>query len=276
MEREEALILIQKKNWDRLTQTLRDNRIFERLITDPIFVQVFRENFIRELLSEQDLNKDDELIYLNSVYNFHKSNSYTFELTGEDLENLLLRLFDITGNIEYAKQQPELPIFKSALAEYRNQQLEASRKITISENLLIEEIESFEGAETDSIFKSPQEKEFYYAARKVFSDSIILPNASLSMTLSSKILASLSNEEKWFFLTSSIDIVIIDSKSHKPTYFFELDSGYHDNPKQIEKDNLKNRLISESGHKLYRIRKKQHQDQTQTFFGWLSGIKNDD
>jgi very-short-patch-repair endonuclease len=274
MEREDALILIQQKNWDRLTETLRDNLVFERLIGDPIFVQVFHQNFIRELLSEQGFNKDDELIYLSSVYTFHKSNSYTFELTGKDLENLLLRLFDLTGNIEYAKQQPQLPKFKEVLAEHHEQQVEKNRQIAISENLLIEEIESIEKVETDSIFKSPQEEEFYYAAKEVFSDSMILPNASLSMTLSSNILDSLSNEEKWFYLTSSVDIVIVDSDSHKPTHFFELDSGFHDNPKQIEKDNLKNRLISECGHKLYRLRKKQHQDQTQTFIDWLTSIKN--
>lgn len=274
MEREEALKSIQEKNWNRLIETLRDNVIFENLISDPIFASLFHDNFIKELLSEQILDKDDELIYLNSVFNFHKSNSYSFQLKDEDLENLLIRLFDITGNIEFAKQRREHLKFKQALAEHKEKQIGENREIAILENLLIEEIDAIKRNKTDSIFKSPQEKEFFLAASKVFSDCIILPNVSLSMVLSSNLLDTLGNHEKWFFLSSSIDIVIVDFYTHKPTHFFELDSGYHDTPKQIEKDNLKNKLISESGHKLYRIRKKKHKDQTQRFIEWLTQIKN--
>lgn len=276
MEREEALSLIQRKEWDRLMEALKDNRVFEHLISDPIFVSLFQNHFIKELLSEQDYPLEDQHLYLAAIFNFHKVKSYRFELNDQDLQNILVRLYQITGHIEYAKEKPDLPEFKEAIVRYNKRQKEKNRQITISENLLIEEIESTARYENGSIFKSPQEKEFYLAARAVFPDQIVLPNVSLAMILSPGLLSNLENDEKWFFFTSSIDLVIVNTLSFKPIYFFELDSEFHDKPNQIKKDNLKNRLVSESGNKLYRIRKKHHRDQTQVYIDWLNAIKSRD
>lgn len=278
MDSNNALILIQKKEWKNLLSVLKDNQIFDNLVSDSIFRDLFHKYFIRELLNDINSSKEDKIIELGAIFNFHKSTSYKFTLPQDEHEKLVVKLVEITGDYIYAREYPNNPICKNIIIQHLKEEEEKSRFIQdnfeVRRNLEIVEFEKIEQESLNkSIFNSPQEIEFYNAAKTVFQDEIILPNAALSTVINNEALNKLENQEKWLFLTTTVDFVIVDNHNYRPIYFFELDSSYHDTPEQIIKDNLKNRLISGFGYKLFRSRKITAGDKTEYFIKWLKEIK---
>lgn len=278
MDYNDVLILIQKKEWQNLLSVLKDNQIFDSLISDSIFRDLFHTYFIKEILNDVDNSKEDKILELAAIYNFHKSTSYKFSLPQDEHEKLIVKLVEITGDYLYAKEYPDNPICKVIISQHLKEEEEKSKFIQdnfeLKENLEIVEFEKNEKALlSKSIFNSPQEIEFYNAAKTVFQEEIILPNAALSTVITNEVLHKLENQEKWLFLTTTVDFVIVNNQTFQPMYFFELDSSYHDTPQQIIKDNLKNKLISGFGYKLYRTRKLTTGDKTEYFTKWLKSIK---
>jgi very-short-patch-repair endonuclease len=70
---------------------------------------------------------------------------------------------------------------------------------------------------------------------------------------------------KTFFQYSTLDLCIVDSKTFKPKFFIELDSSWHDTPKQIENDKMKDEIFHEAGIKLHRLRKKHNTSMQEVF-----------
>lgn len=127
-----------------------------------------------------------------------------------------------------------------------------SQKIRVTENRNVASANY-----TTSLFKSNQELEFFMGVREVFQMFVVYPNVALSCVISfEKIQTSLSQEEKSFFFRGIIDCVVFDQhNNYKPTKFFELDSSYHDSIEQLQRDNIKDKILGLAGQKLYRMRK---------------------
>ena len=195
------------------------------------------------------------ILELTALYNFHKSSNYYFYLTEENFKKLTLILVDSsTENIKYAKEFPDEEICRKVIEAYIRNVDEKVKETELQQKFKVNEItkksdESF----VVSIFKSPQEKEFYFAAEKIFNDYILLPNIALSSVINNNVIDKLEKNKKWHFLSTTIDLVIIDKIEFKPILFFELDSSYHDTDEQKSKDKIKNDLITEAGHKIIRI-----------------------
>ena len=121
---------------------------------------------------------------------------------------------------------------------------------------------------TIPLFKSKQEENFFLGVRQAFPTHNPYPNVALNSVLDyEKIKDILSEEEKTYFFRALIDSVVFDPiNSHVPLYFFELDSPYHDNPKQQHRDRLKNRIFEAANTKLHRIRVESADDSTAAAF----------
>lgn len=106
------------------------------------------------------------------------------------------------------------------------------------------------------LFKSHQEAEFFLAAREVFATYLVYPNVALSTVFSFEALrGSLTGDERQFFFRGVIDCVVFDQQNHfRPLYFFEMDSPLHDDAERRDRDDLKDRIVSLGGKRLYRIR----------------------
>lgn len=109
---------------------------------------------------------------------------------------------------------------------------------------------------TVSLFKSPQEEEFFRAAREAFPMYTPYPNVALSSLIDFEaIREALSAAERTFFFKGIVDCVIFDQhQAYRPLYFFEIDSAHHDAPDRQEKDRYKDRILAVAGHRLHRIR----------------------
>ena len=70
---------------------------------------------------------------------------------------------------------------------------------------------------------------------------------------------------KSFFFKSTLDLCIVDSNTFKPKFFIELDSSWHDKPKQIENDRMKNEIFEKAGMELHRLRKKENKSMDEIF-----------
>ena len=69
---------------------------------------------------------------------------------------------------------------------------------------------------------------------------------------------------KKFFFNTTVNFVVL-AEDYYPELFFELDSSYHDTEEQKKKDQLKEKLINDSGYTLIRIRKKKAGDMTDIY-----------
>ncbi|MFW6351313.1 MAG: DUF2726 domain-containing protein, partial [Bacteroidota bacterium] len=112
---------------------------------------------------------------------------------------------------------------------------------------------------------SPQEKELFLAAKKILPNSILLPNTALSTIISPKVCEFLNKNTIDFFYKSTLDLCVINSKSYMPEIFIELDSSWHDKPKQIEKDKMKDEIFKTAGLVLERLKKIENKDMTEIF-----------
>jgi very-short-patch-repair endonuclease len=112
---------------------------------------------------------------------------------------------------------------------------------------------------------SPQEKELYLAAKNILTDSILLPNTALSTIIDSKVCKFLDNATANFFYKSTLDLCIVNQTTFRPELFIELDSSWHDKPKNSENDRMKNEIFQKAGLKLHRIRKKENKEMIEIF-----------
>lgn len=165
---------------------------------------------------------------------------------------------NLSFSYHYAKKYPQNEICKSIILEYEKKlpkELEHSQpdELKATENREIDFSHDFK----KPLFNSLQEVEFFLALKRVFGTYQIYPNVGLSTILDyEKIKSYLSQKEKDFFFKSSVDFVVFEPFSnYLPTYFFEIDSIWHDSSEQKEKDKIKDKIFSIAGQRLIRIRK---------------------
>jgi hypothetical protein len=65
----------------------------------------------------------------------------------------------------------------------------------------------------------------------------------------------LNPEDFNYYLMASVDICVISTQNFLPKFGFELDSKYHDDERQIIRDERKNRIFITTNLPLIRVRK---------------------
>jgi hypothetical protein len=110
-----------------------------------------------------------------------------------------------------------------------------------------------------SLFKSQLEFQFYQALKDVLPTYFVYPNVVISNIFDFDMIQEyLTDNEKDFFFKGVVDFVVYDpADNHKPKYFFEVDSSYHDNPDAIRRDNLKDSIFDKANIPLHRMRAEQ-------------------
>jgi Protein of unknown function (DUF2726) len=155
--------------------------------------------------------------------------------------------------VQFARYRPEADACRAILAQY-----DAAGPTEISASALGQTTQvagSQRVAAGRSVFRSSQERLLYQAARRVFDDHIIVPNAALHSALDfAAVRGLLAREERDTFFRVLIDLVVFSPDGSHPLYFVELDSPWHDDPEVQERDRLKERMIGLAGYSLSRIR----------------------
>lgn len=278
---EVILRFMKEEQWESLIILLGDSNFFDFIQNDTLRYSIFRENFINELIKgekfETDLLYD---FYLKELIKLHNKSNHSLILEENEVDKLIEKiaktLFKKYKNdksyenkdylreaYDYALKIPGNSHAKKIIKEYEEQQpviIEHSQmgNVTVTTNKNIKKNDArrslFRGSE-NSEYQS-HEQVFYYAIREVFPTFLIYPNIALNTVIDfNKIKNKLTKEEKDYFFRALIDCVVIDQENdYKPLLFIELDSKAHDGSKEMKNDQMKNKILSEAGQTLYRIR----------------------
>ena len=258
--------LIQRKEWIELINMIHKNSRDQSFLKNKSIVsslQIFEIQFCEDLennIQSANSKPDLEIIYALHIGGTYKLTDHTFT----QVVTKLAKIHEQKGSRQEAYNFAKIRSKESICAEIIKSYEESNytlvehsqmRKIQVTTN---ERNISPNIDYTRSLFGSSlPEKYFYDACRERFPSHIIYPNVALQVVIDyDKIKSKLSKDEHKYFLAAVIDCVIFDQDNdYKPTYFFELDSSFHAKPKVMQNDELKDKIFSISGHKLYRIRR---------------------
>ena len=257
---ERAFQLLSREEWKELLGFVWQNP--ELISSDPRLkqaVETCEAIFFLKLGEEQD--EAELLSNLEIFYSLHKQKKH---ILPDDRFKILIREMvgiwkgrDLQQAYERAKNCHDDDLCRSVIEQY--EKLPPKRFIH-SQSGSVQIVENKNIAPDDgrrSLFKSPQEKEFFDAVREVYPQFIVYPNVAVSTVIDfDNVKDKLTDAEKRYFFSAIIDCVVFDYHDLcMPKYFFELDSSYHDEPAQMKKDEYKNNILSAAGQKLHRIRK---------------------
>lgn len=261
---EQVYQLLAQKKWSDLVKLLHD---YYKVIPSDYALDAAFKMFESELIRNFDEFQQDENFEknLSNLYLIHAVKFYCFsDATANKLIVELAKNCDKKGDLPqayyYASKFPQDSFCANVIEKY-SQALpkvvahSQSQKIRVTENKNVSATNY-----TISLFKSPQEHDFFMAARIVFQMYIVYPNVALSTLIDfKKIETKLSPDERKYFLTGVVDCVVFDQhNNYTPVHFFELDSSLHDSEEQIKKDRMKDNILAIAGKTLYRIRKESH------------------
>lgn len=262
LEREDIFQLLNAKQWKLLIDILSDNTKYKIIASDDILQHLINQYFIDELLGSDSFKEDVSYkYYLQSLHQLQKSNKHDFKLSENNYKKVVIKIVQVEQNLEqaynYAKNFPDDIACSAIILRYQESQPKVvahsqSHTLHVTENKNISSEDH-----TISLFKSMQEYHFYKAVRDVFPTYFVFPNASFNAVLNlSSLKARLNKDELNYFYSGLIDCVVIDPENnYKPTKFFELDSPFHDNDKQLSKDRIKDSILAKAGQSLIRIRR---------------------
>lgn len=260
--------LIQTKEWFQLINVIHENYRHQSFLNNKSILnllKIFELQFCKDL--ENDLKNANSQSVLETIFALDKGRVYVLsDHTLTQVVAKLAKVYEQQGSRQeaynFAKMRPSDPICAAIIKSYEESNstlVEHSQmrkiQVTTNERNISPNIDY-----TRSLFgspPSPQEKYFYDACRERFPSHIIYPNVALQVVIDyDKIKPKLSENEHKYFLAAVIDCVIFDQDNdYKPIYFFELDSSFHSKPKVMQNDELKDKIFSIAGHKLYRIRR---------------------
>lgn len=260
LNQEDIYQLLAKEEWASLLSFVRQNP--NLIDSDPIIqhaITTCELVFFNNLENEED--KVKHMSTLETFYILHNERKH--ELSQEKFRIVVVELVklwrkkDLSQAYTRAKHFSNDDLCKEVIEEYKDtipkQVLHSqSRIIQVTENKNISKIN---GSRT--LFKSQQEREFFDAVRETFVMFTVYPNVALSSIIEfNSIKNALSSAEKDFYFKGVVDCVVFDHQElYQPKFFYELDSIYHDNPEQKQKDIYKDNIFSAAGQKLYRIRR---------------------
>jgi hypothetical protein len=260
---ENCLSFLQKKEWTKLNTLLSNENNCKELASDPIF-SIFETSLLNEVKRHENEGDKTLTIVLGRIFNLNQDLEI-LKLSNKCVLELTEYLFKKVPSEKYAKILTENIEAQNFLKRKSSEQTEQIEKTILASNLDIKIGVSGELDFSKSIFNSPQEQELYVSSKRILKNEIILPNIALSTIINSKVRDILEDKTKSFFLYSTLDLCIVDSKTFKPKMFIELDSSWHDKPKQIENDNMKDEIFEKAGMELHRLRKKENKSMYEVF-----------
>ncbi|MCL4274394.1 MAG: DUF2726 domain-containing protein [Anaerolineales bacterium] len=239
--------------------------------------KVVESEFIRNFEEFQQDEKFER--NLSNLYLIHSGKLYLLsDVTLNKLIIELAKLHDKKGDVEqayyYAAKLPQDSFCANIIEKY-SQTLPKVISHSQSQKILVTENKNISSSNyTISLFKSPQEHDFFMAVRDVFPLFMAYPNVALSTLIDfDKVQSFLSSDEKSYFFTAVVDCVVFDQhKEYIPVYFFELDSSTHDNENQRKRDKMKDNILAAAGQRLYRIRKLSHSQGRKVFMKLVSEV----
>ncbi|MCF0049264.1 DUF2726 domain-containing protein [Dyadobacter sp. LJ53] len=263
--REDTFILLRQRNWGALINLFKNNKMYREIQEDTIAKTVLDRDFIHELIEGNGFEEDaDYFAYLEDFHLLHVGSNYDFRLTNAALTILVEKIITnyrptrFDAALAYARRYPNMSVSVEVLGDFEKSQPKVvqhsqAKTIHVTEN---KEIELIDG--TTSIFKSGQEYQFYLAVRSVYSSYLVFPNVAVSSIINFDLVKdNLDQNEKSYFFKALVDCVVIDPENgFKPFKMFEIDSDYHDGPKQQTNDRMKDKIMGKAGQKLFHIRVK--------------------
>lgn len=272
IDREPIFQLLNKKDWKSLIDIFKNNENYSFISTDDVLKPLIEKFFIDELLNSSSMEHDPTYkYYLQNFYILHKGDKYAFKLSDANFKNLIIKIIEIETELarayDYALLFPNEEICKRVIEKVKELQPKHVKHSQESELIVTENKEVNEVDSSIGLFKSLQEYHFYKAVREVFPMYLVFPNVALSAVIDfDKIQDKLTKDERHYFFMALIDCVVIDSENnYKPIKFIELDSIYHDNDTQKQKDIKKDKILAVAGQKLFRIRRITHKENERDF-----------
>ncbi len=257
-DRELLFQMLASKDWDALSECLYSHKAV--LATDPVIKQaisLFESEFIDHLRA---LSVSEQLPKLRHIALLIELNKSSFaEKFVNQLVDIKLRAMYETGDralVGYASRYQDRPLACELLEQTRLQRPEhfaEAERPTVSVKAASEQQKN---PAITSLFKSPQEQNFFLALREEFPQLLACPNLPVSAVLNFDIVRSrLDADARDYFFKAVFDCVVVDPRdNYRPLSFFELDSKYHDKPEIKKNDKLKNSICNAAGVKLTRIR----------------------
>lgn len=262
---EDCLKYLQSQNWTELNKILSNDNSALVLAESPTF-SIFEQVFIGELKRYEKETNEDLIVVASRLFQLHRYESSAFTLSEIALKRTARYLFDKIPDKVYADilvNDEDARKFLEDLGMSTQKQIDNAR---LSANLEVKVGEYGKLQFDKDIFNgSPQEKELYLAAKKKLSNSILLPNTALSTIIDSKVCHLLDKSTANFFYKSTLDLCVVNPNTYRPELFIELDSSWHDKPKNVENDKMKDEIFQKAGLKLQRIRKRENIDMTEIF-----------
>jgi len=271
--REELFQLLQSKDWENLSSLLYDN--YSILKSDPI-VQFAINLYEKEFFSETyNLEPSERLISFKSPGVLIESGripfSGEFVATFIDEKLKLLKQTKCKTLFNFASSHQHRPIAKDILAELKESKPEIiadgiREKVSISANSI-----GTGKPKITSLFKSPQEQNFFEGVRLAFPTFHPYPNVALNSVIDfDSIKGGLNSHEREYFFKALIDCVVFDAnQKYQPICFIELDSSFHNSEKAIKNDKMKNAIFNAANAKLIRIRAHDRKETTTDKFRQL-------
>lgn len=276
IEREDIFKLVNEKQWLKLIDIFSDNKTYEIVLSEPMLQPLIDKYFIDELVDGNSMQGDVSYkYYLQNIHQIHVSKKHNFKLSSENYKKLIVRIVQVEPKIEhaynYAKEFPEDAICKEVILKFKEKKPvvvthSQDHELYVTENKGVADVNF-----TIGLFKSNQEYHFFKAIREVFPTFFVLPNVAFGAVIDLKAIKHyLSKDELNHFYSGLIDCVVIDTeKNYHPVGFFELDSPYHDNTVQKNKDLLKDSILAKAGQRLVRIRRTSIQNNEQDFVKYI-------
>ena len=264
---EDIYQLLAKSEWNKLLDF--ESKYRTRIVNDNTLKKIFDSFFINQVIEYISTENDKQYcaLVLNKIYKrflHHRNKTYSipdkqFEEFVAHYIQILISINDLKLAYNISKNWSQISIAKEFVREYEKTNPEEiyhsnSNTIKVSINSNIQK-ENY----TIPLFKSNQEYEFFYAVRESYPNYYTYPNVAVSCIIDyNKIKNNLTNQEKEYFFKAIIDSVVFEEleNNYIPKFYFELDSIYHDQEKQKEKDIIKDKIFSLAGQKLLRIREK--------------------
>lgn len=262
---EDCLKYLRSGNWRELSDVLSNNNNAQYLAESSTFL-IFENVFIDELKRHENETNEDLIVVASLIFQIHRNVNSSFTLSENALKGIAKYLFEKNPSEIYAKilvHDPDAQLFLEKHKISIQKKIDAER-LSANLNIRIGE-QGYLKFDKDIFNNSPPEKELYLAAKKLLNDSILLPNTALSTIIDLKVCDSLDKKTVNFFYKSTLDLCIVNPNTYRAELFIELDSSWHDKPKNLQNDRMKNEIFEKAGLKLHRLRKKENIEMSEIF-----------
>lgn len=106
-----------------------------------------------------------------------------------------------------------------------------------------------------TVFRSPQERSFFEAVRLRYPGLLALPNYPVAAVINLDWLRLVVPPKTYAYgRRCLLDALLVTPREGDPVVAFELDSGHHDTPLALQRDKMKEDILTRAGLRLIRLR----------------------